>query len=94
MLFGRRVRELRQKAKLSQEKLADRAGLHWTYLGGIERGTRNPSLVNIGKLAHALGVPPRELFPDRVIVTSVVATKRVSKPKQQRASSRTGVRSA
>jgi transcriptional regulator with XRE-family HTH domain len=61
-IFGSRVRELREKAELSQEKLADRAGIHWTYLGGIERGERNPSLVNIGKIAAALGVEPADLF--------------------------------
>ena len=65
VLFGRRVRELRKKADLSQEQLAELAGIHWTYLGGIERGTRNPSLVNIGKIADALGVPPADLFPGR-----------------------------
>jgi transcriptional regulator with XRE-family HTH domain len=63
VLFGRRVRELRKQAHLSQEQLADLAGIHWTYLGGIERGTRNPSLVNIGKIANALGVPAADLFP-------------------------------
>ena len=62
-LFGRRVRELRKERGLSQEQLAARAGLHYTYLGGIERGERNPALVNIGKIARALDVEPRELFP-------------------------------
>jgi transcriptional regulator with XRE-family HTH domain len=63
--FGRRVRELRNKAELSQEELAERAGIHWTYLGGIERGERNPALLNIGKIADALGVSPAELFSTR-----------------------------
>jgi transcriptional regulator with XRE-family HTH domain len=62
VVFGRRVRELRTKAKLTQEQLAEKADVHWTYLGGIERGERNPSLVNIGKIANALGVPPADLF--------------------------------
>jgi ribosome-binding protein aMBF1 (putative translation factor) len=60
--FGRRVRELRQELKLSQEELAHRAGMHWTYLGGIERGERNPALVNVGRLASALGVSLADLF--------------------------------
>lgn len=60
--FGQRVRELRKERGLSQEMLAERSGLHRTYVGGIERGERNPSLVNIGQIAHALGVNLRDLF--------------------------------
>jgi transcriptional regulator with XRE-family HTH domain len=62
--FGRRVRELRLQAGLSQEALADRAGLHRTYVGSVERGQRNVSLDNIHALADALGVRPRDLFAD------------------------------
>ncbi len=61
-LFGRRVRELRKARGFSQEELAHRAGLHYTYLGGIERGERNPALVNIGRIAAALKVSLAELF--------------------------------
>lgn len=60
--FGRRVRALRQPQGLGQEALADRAGLHRTYVGSVERGERNVSLDNIWRLAAALGVHPRELF--------------------------------
>jgi transcriptional regulator with XRE-family HTH domain len=60
--FGRRIRDLRKARGLSQEDLAERAGLHRTYVGGIERGERNPSLVNIGQIAQALGVTVHELF--------------------------------
>ena len=56
--FGRRVREHREAAKLSQEKLAERAGVHWTFVGQTERGMRNLSLHNICKLAAGLGVDP------------------------------------
>ena len=52
--FGRAVRRLRERRGWSQEELADRAGLHRTYVGGIERGERNVSLVNIGRVAQAL----------------------------------------
>ncbi len=62
VLFGRRLRELRLKQHLSQEKLAELSGLHITYVGGIERGQRNVSLVNIVKLARALKVKPGDLF--------------------------------
>lgn len=62
MALGRRVRELRHKLGYSQEELADRAGMHWTYLGGIERGERNPTLANIGRLADALDISLAELF--------------------------------
>jgi DNA-binding XRE family transcriptional regulator len=61
-VFGRRVRELRKARGFSQEELAHRAGIHWTYLGGIERGERNPALVNIVRIARALKVPVAELF--------------------------------
>ena len=54
--FGARVRALRVACGLSQEDLAQKAGLHRTYVGGIERGERNISLVNIEKLAMALDV--------------------------------------
>jgi transcriptional regulator with XRE-family HTH domain len=60
--FGKRVRELRHNLGISQEELAHRAGLHWTYVGGIERGERNPALVNIGRLARALGTSLADLF--------------------------------
>ena len=60
--FGARVRELRKKAMLSQEELADDAGLDRSYIGGVERGQRNVSLVNIHKIARALKVAPGDLF--------------------------------
>ncbi len=63
-LFGKRVRSLRQESGLSQEVLAANAGIHRTYLGGVERGERNLSLKNIIRLATALGVRPGELFDD------------------------------
>jgi transcriptional regulator with XRE-family HTH domain len=60
--FGAALRARRQAAGLTQEALADAAGLHWTYIGQIERGTRNLTYKNILRLAHGLGVPPGELF--------------------------------
>lgn len=61
-LLGRRVRELRKARGLSQEALALACSLDRTYIGGVERGERNVSLVNIYKIARALGVGVRELF--------------------------------
>lgn len=60
--FGDRVRMLRREIGISQEELALISGLDRTYIGGVERGERNISLVNIHKLAAALNIPPRELF--------------------------------
>lgn len=55
------MRERRGERGLSQEELADLCGLHRTYVGGIERGERNPSLDNIWKIADALGLDASEL---------------------------------
>ena len=60
-LFGNRLRELRLRSGLSQEKLAELADLHRNYVGGVERGERNVSLLNIVKLAHGLKVKPTKL---------------------------------
>ena len=64
MLFGKRVRAVRNAKGLSQESLADNAGLHRSYVWGIENGKRNVSLENIVRIAHALRVPPRDLLVD------------------------------
>ncbi len=60
--LGQRIRNLRIKAGLTQEQLAEQADFHPTYLGGIERGERNPALQNISQLARALEVSLPELF--------------------------------
>lgn len=60
--FGRRVREMREGLDLSQEELAERAGLHRNYIGGIERGERNVAILNVVRLAEGLGVTLAELF--------------------------------
>lgn len=62
--FGAQIRRLRKARGWSQEELAERAKKHWTYLGGVERGERNPTLRVISDLAHALGVSIRDLFPE------------------------------
>ena len=60
--FGDRVRELRIAKGLTQEGLAEQAGMHRTYVGCVERGDRNLSLFKILELADGLGVPARDLF--------------------------------
>ena len=60
--FGKRVREYRQLQEWTQEHLAERAGMHFTYIGSLERGERNVSLVNILRLAKALKVDPGDLL--------------------------------
>ena len=60
--FGRHIRHMRALRGSTQEEVAHRAGVHVTYLSGIERGVRNPSLKNIRAIAKALGASTAELF--------------------------------
>ena len=59
--LGKRIRELRKKKGFSQEGFADQAELHRTYLGGLERGERNPTLTVLVRVAKALCVPVSKL---------------------------------
>ncbi len=60
--FGVKVRNLRKQKNLSQEDLADKAGLHRTYIGMIERAEKNITLLNIEKIANALEVSIKDFF--------------------------------
>lgn len=61
-LFGRKLASLRKERGWSQERLALESGVARSYLGGVERGQRNIALLNIYKLASALGRAPSDLF--------------------------------
>lgn len=62
MRFGRNVRALRDAADLSQDEFAEQVGVHRTYMSGIERGIRAPTIIVVEKIAIALGVEPGALF--------------------------------
>ena len=62
MAIGKHIRALRKQRGLTQEEVAHRAGMHVTYLSGVERGVRNPSLRNIRRIAEALEVSAGYLF--------------------------------
>lgn len=59
---GERIRSIRKAQDLTQEALAEKAGLHYSYIGGVERGDRNISLETLEKIIDALGVLPVEIF--------------------------------
>lgn len=61
-IFGRNVRRIRQQRRLTQEELAFEAEIDLTYVGGIERGKRNPSLLVMARIADALSVPLPKLL--------------------------------
>ncbi len=66
LILAENLRALRQQKGLSQEKLAELAGLHWTYIGSVERGERNISIDNVEALARALEINvPDLLSPKR-----------------------------
>ena len=62
--FGRAVRFFRTQRGMSQEALADAAGIHRTYIGDVERGKRNIALVNMHRIADALNVPLSQIIRD------------------------------
>lgn len=64
--FAKKVRMRRHELGLTQEALAEKGEFHVNFIGGIERATRNPSLLSIVKLASALKISPRELLPASV----------------------------
>lgn len=67
--LGRNLRRLRAQRRLSQEEFADLLRVHRTYIGGLERGERNPSLRVVERLAEELDVEPLELLQDGDLAT-------------------------
>ena len=61
-VVGNTIREKRMLCAISQEQLAERCGLDRTYIGGIERAERNPSLINLCKISYALNIELKELL--------------------------------
>ncbi|WP_276355690.1 helix-turn-helix domain-containing protein [Cohnella caldifontis] len=74
--FGKRVRELRARSGISQEWLAERAGLDRTYISGVERGERNISLLNIDKIAAALNVSIEYMFSSERFSSNLAYVKK------------------
>lgn len=70
--FGVSIRRLRERKSVSQEQLAHDSKLDRSYIGGIERGERNPSLIALTKIANGLGIPLADIFAE---FGSVVAAK-------------------
>jgi transcriptional regulator with XRE-family HTH domain len=64
VVFGKNVRKFRQQRRLTQEQLAFEAEIDLTYVGGIERGKRNPSLMVMARIADALSVALTKLLQD------------------------------
>ena len=62
--LGDRIRERRHARDLTQQQFADRCDLHRTFIGSVERGERNLSLINLRRIAHALKVTPAELLAE------------------------------
>lgn len=81
-VFGQRVRENRQRLGISQETLAQLSDVHWTFVGQVERGTRNLSLHNIIKIASGLDVDPA------ILVAGITAADVPTEEREQSAADR------
>ena len=62
IILGLAIKRLRHQKEISQEQLADLAGLHRTYMGGLERGEKNPTLTTILKVCNAFDITPIDFF--------------------------------
>jgi transcriptional regulator with XRE-family HTH domain len=75
--FGERLRAARKGRGWSLERLGEESGLHWTYVGSVERGERNVSLVNIVRLAVALDLDPGELVRGLTVTSPSARSRRL-----------------
>ena len=69
--LGSNLKRLREQRGLSQEEFADQCGLHRTYISGIERGVRNPTIAIIDKIARSLKVPAGDLLGDSKLTKNI-----------------------
>jgi transcriptional regulator with XRE-family HTH domain len=65
-IVGQNVREKRRERGMSQEELGERAGFHFSYIGGVERAEKNITIVNLEKIANALNVKIHSLFDEQM----------------------------
>jgi transcriptional regulator with XRE-family HTH domain len=72
VIFGANVRRIRLTKGWSQEDLAHQVGVHRNFIGALERGERNPTLVSVEKVAVALGVDPADMLRDSVTTVSTI----------------------
>jgi transcriptional regulator with XRE-family HTH domain len=63
-ILGKTIRKRREELGLTQENLAEKAELHWTYVSGIERGVRNVTILELFNIARALNLRVRDLVDD------------------------------
>lgn len=88
-LIGRRIKEARHKLGLTQEELGERARLHYSYIGQVERGNKVPSLKTLKKISSALNIrleilledsPEREISPQHLLAQELISTIKNSPP--------------
>lgn len=74
-MVGTRIRDMRKKRGLSQEELGERAGVHFSYIGGVERAEKNISLLSLQKIADALETDVFELFRYEKVINKGLSEK-------------------
>ncbi|MBI5573388.1 MAG: helix-turn-helix transcriptional regulator [Elusimicrobia bacterium] len=83
--IGRKIRETRKELNLTQENVAERTGLDWSFIGQIERGTNTPSIRTLSKIAEALNLEIGDMFPAKVTKSKdELLLKEISKILNQR----------